>query len=222
MTATFPRLLSLAVAMVFGSTSEAYLHTFELIPVDNSAVPPGADTLVPNFNDGSYFTYDLMITTHGTTWFASASIEAALTGPTEFFLHPAGDRLTPSPDLIVQYPALEYDTFFEGGPGALCAFAPGELTTEPQYLDVGWFVWDNDYHASNHHRIARISIHFLEPGASTFTLEGDSWDPTTSSILYPIGPFTIPIEYAPEPGTLALLACGALFGARRRGIPRMY
>lgn len=208
--------MSVAVAMALGATLEASLHTFELIPVDNSAVLPGADALVPDFNDGSYFTFDLMITTHGTTWFASASIEAALTGPAEFFLHPAGDRLTPSPDLIAQYPALEYDTFFEGGQGALCSFAPGELTTEPQYLDVGWYVWDNDYHASNHHRVARISIHFLEPGVSTFTLEGDSWDPTTSSILYPIGPFTIPLEYIPEPATLALLAGAGLLVALRR------
>lgn len=212
----YPKLLPVGVILLSLANLEASWQTFELIPVDNSAVLPGADTLVPDFNDGSYFTFDLMITNHGVTRFDTALVEAALTGPSEFFIHPAGDRLSPAPSLIAQYPALEYDTFFEGGPGAQCYFAPGELNIAPQYLLAGWYVW-RDYYYGAYHRIARFSIHFLEPGTSTFTLEGVSWDPMTSGILDPIGPFTIPIEFAPEPTTLALLACGVLFSALRRG-----
>ena len=189
-------------------------QTFELVPVNNSAVLPGADPLVPDFNDGSYFTFDLMILNHN-TYFSTAVIGAALTGPSEFFLHPDGDLRTPAPELVAQYPALEYDTFFEGGPGAQIDFL--FPTIESQYMDVTWYAWDDHYYSDDPYRIARFSFQLLEHGTATFTLEGWSHDPQTSGIYEPIGPFEITVEYLPEPGMCALLAGGGLFLARRRG-----
>lgn len=214
MSSCFVRFISVAVTVFFLADLQAAWQTFELIPVNNSAVLPGADTLVPDFNDGSYFTFDLMVTHHGQTYFDSALVEATLTGPAEFFLHPAGDQLFPSTDLIAQHPALEYDTYFEGGPGAKCRLVFPIL--EPQYLNVGWFVWDDYCYSTNYHRIARVSVHFLEAGAAQFDLAGVSVDPTAPGLLEQIGPFSIPIEYAPEPGMFTLLAVGGLLAARRR------
>jgi hypothetical protein len=52
----------LIVVSVFGPVATAYCDAIhDLVPVDNSAVVPGNDSEVPDFNDGSYFTFDLVI-----------------------------------------------------------------------------------------------------------------------------------------------------------------
>jgi len=187
-------------------------QTFELVAVDNSAVLPGSDSLVPAFNDGSYFTFDLMITTVDAD-FDVADAEASLTGPSVFFEHPAGGFVPPTEDLVAQYPAVEFDTFFDGGPGSVVDGA--FFVHEPQLIHAGW--WDSEAYLPNDtYRIARFSFQFLEPGTATLTVEGSSHLPPGHATLTPIGPLTVSVDYVPEPSMLALLALGGPLSLRRR------
>lgn len=188
--------------------------TIDLVEVDNSAVLPGDDSLVPDFNDSLYFTFDLMITTTGPRYFYAAAADASLTGPAEFFQHPAGDRVPPESATIAQYPAVEFDTYFDGG-GRTAGVAWESYVEEPQFIHADWG-GTGDYPPAGTYRIARYTVHFLEPGSTTLTVEGVTVAPLSPGILIPFGPFTVPIEYIPEPGALALLALGGFAALRRR------
>ncbi len=189
------------------------LQTFELVAVDSSAVLPGEDTLVPDFNDGSYFTFDLMVTTVNAD-FHLAGVDATLTGPAEFFQHPAGGLVPPAPNLVEQYPAVEFDVFFDAGPGSDPWVLLDDLVQEAQFIHATWFDTEVDL-PNDTYRIARFSFHFLDVGSATLSVEGRSHDPAGSGgAWFPIGPLEVSVYY-PEPSSLALLALAGLLGQRR-------
>ena len=189
------------------------LHTFELAAIDNSAVLPGEDALVLDFNDGSYFTFDLIVTTVDADFYA-AELDATLMGPAEFFQHPAGGLVPPDPNLVEQYPAVEFDTFFDAGPGSDPWVLLDDLVEEPQFIHATWFDTEVDL-PNDTYRIARFSFHFLDIGTATLTVEGDSVNPNGSPYFFHIGPLEVSMYY-PEPSSLALLTLGGLLSLRRR------
>jgi hypothetical protein len=208
------RCLATAVAVLATLSVDAladYSQSFELVPVQNDTVLPGDDPLVPDFNDGSYFTFDLMITTVDCD-FEGASVEATLTGPTAFFQHPAGGHVPPDPNLVAQYPAVEFDIFFDGGPGSMVGV---DLFERPQFIQAIWLDLGADL-PNDTYRIARFSFQFDQPGTATLTLEGYSLDPHSYSLLIPFGPLVVSVDYVPEPATLAPLTLGGLLTLRRR------
>jgi hypothetical protein len=189
-----------------------YSQSFELVPVQNDTVLPGDDPLVPDFNNGSYFTFDLMITTVDCD-FQAAGVDATLTGPTVFFQHSAGGDVPPDPNLVAQYPAVEFDIFFDGGPGSLVGVW---LVEGPQFIRADWCDLGADL-PNNTYRIARFSFQFDQAGTATLTVAGHSLDPHSGGgVLMPFGPLVVSVDYVPEPGTLALLALGAFLTLRRR------
>jgi len=190
-----------------------HLQTFDLLGVDNSALLPGEDTLVPDFNDGSYFTFDLMVTTVNAD-FHLAGVDATLTGPAEFFQHPAGGLVPPDPNVVEQYPAVEFDVFFDAGPGSDPWVLLDDLVEEAQFIHATWFDTEVDL-PNDTYRIARFSFHFLDIGTATLTVEGDSVNPLGGPYYFHIGPLEVCMYY-PEPSSLALLTLAGLLALRRR------
>jgi hypothetical protein len=188
-------------------------QTFDLVSVDNSAVLPGEDTLVPDFNDGSYFTFDVMITTQQ-SYFLAAEMQATLEGPAEFFQHPIGGEVPPDPNLLADYPAVEFDTFLDAGGRDDPVYVVPPYVEEPQFIHAYWWSAGGPNPPEGTYRIARLSFRFTEPATATLHVSGESWD-SPGYHMCPIGPFTIPVEYVPEPSMLALLSLAGLLRLRR-------
>ena len=208
-------MLSLIAALVLlpARLVADYSQTFDLVPVDSSAVVPGDDSLVPDFNDGSYFTFDLMITTQQ-SYFLAAEMQATLDGPAEFFQHPIGGEVPPDPNLLADYPAVEFDTFLDAGGRDDPVYVEPPYVEEPQFIHAYWWSAGGANPPDGTYRIARLSFRFSEPGTATLHVSGESWD-SPGYHMCPIGPFTIPVEYVPEPSMLALLTLAGLLGPRR-------
>lgn len=217
MKTTLEQIRTVAVIVAFANVGGVATaeHIFELVPVDSGAVLPGDDSFVPDFNDGSYFTFDLMITTTPGTHFDVAEADAMLTGSAQFFQHAAGGPVPPDDSVIAQYPAVEFDSYFDGG-GRPVAIVDGSLVEEPQFIHAAWY-GGASYPPAGTYRVARFSFRFLEAGAATLAVEGRSHDPLGSGgAWWPIGPLDVTVEYAPEPGALALLTLGGIAALRRR------
>ncbi|HUU95532.1 MAG TPA: dockerin type I domain-containing protein [Phycisphaerae bacterium] len=100
-------------------------------------VTPGSDPLVPDFNDGSYWTVDVLATVYGDDDWAATSGSASLEDAF-FFEHPLGGDTPPDPDLFDEYPALEWDSHYRSTEeGHDPWFA--ELTNEPTSRYAVWF-----------------------------------------------------------------------------------
>ena len=210
-----PVMVILALAVLPAGALGVSSMTFHLAPADSSSVLPGDDPLVLSFNDGSYFTFDLMITTVD-TYFIGAAIDATLTGPSEFFQHPEGGLVPPDPNLVQQYPAVEFDSFFDGGPANRIFVAWESLVQEAQFIHADWGVDGGWYTGDGTYRIARFSFHFLAPGTAALAVEGVTVNPFSPGPLIPIGPLVVSVDYVPEPSMPALLTLGGLLGLRRR------
>jgi hypothetical protein len=178
------------------------------MPVDNSAVLPGDDSQVPDFNNGSYFTFDLVITLIGIDDWRVTSMEATISGPAVFFQHPSGGDVPPDQDLIAQCPAVEFDSYFSGAPDLPFYFAFGPVN-EPTYVSADWY--DTSWSALDEFAIARLTVHWLGGEPATLSVNGVTG--VSSSEMPWSFDFTVPI---PEPGALSLLALGALASLRRR------
>jgi hypothetical protein len=182
--------------------------TFDLVAVDNTSVAPGDDTLVTDFNDGSYFTFDLLVVNLYDDDWLGGTVYATLSGPATFFQHPEGTNTPPDQSLIDAYPAVEFDSYFSGAPGEEPGFAEGPFN-EPMSIWAGWY--GVEFAHLDSYPIARYTVQWTGDAPATLTVDGTSASHKCER-AFPVGPFTVTI---PEPDTLALLALGA-FGALRR------
>jgi hypothetical protein len=204
--------LSVALAVLAAEAAVARGQIwFDFVPVDSSGVSPGDDTLVPDFNDGSYFTFDLRVT-HGATdalWAAQAT--ATLDGPAVFFQHPRGGDLPADPGQIELYPALEFDSFFDVPSGDL-VFDFDFPVNEPQRIEAIWYDIGNRVPGGGPYVIARYTAHWQGGPPTLLTVEGVAGSIMSGDLWY-IGPFVVTI---PEPSAFMLLAFGAATIFRRR------
>jgi hypothetical protein len=185
----------------------------DFIPIDNAMVLPGDDPLVPDFNDGSYFTFDLVVTVENFSgrpddWFA-AVVDATIAGPGEFFQHPLWIDIPPPPGLFEDYPAVEFDSYFAGAPGASIVIHTVDFVSEPTYIHAYW--WDMAWPEEDVYPIARFTVHWLGDEPATLTLNDASFNWHTQSPWQ--FDFTVTI---PEPSAAALLAFGGLVLIRSR------
>ena len=92
-------MLTAAVLLTTTAVGWADCFLYTDVVMYQPEVPPGSDPLVPDFNDGSYWTVDVIVTVYGdddwTATSASASLEDAF-----FFEHPLGGDTQPDPDLF--------------------------------------------------------------------------------------------------------------------------
>jgi hypothetical protein len=182
--------------------------THDLVPVANNLVP-GSDPTHPDFNDGTYYTYDLVVTITGThagdPWAGTWGM--AETDGT-FFEHGEGGDGAPEPALFVVYPALAYDSFWTTPvlyPNTDVAGSPQFIYApikEAQYREANWY--DMLEHEGGTYTIARYTVKdspFLHVYGSTVLRYHN-----------PLWFFDLTI---PEPGTLALLGLGLALMRRR-------
>jgi hypothetical protein len=198
-------LIFVVVCAAAGKVYGEIVHDF--VAVDNSAVLPGDDSQVPDFNDGSYFTFGLVVTLIGDDDWTATGVEATITGPATFFQHPSGGDGPPDAGLIAQYPAVEFDSYFSGAPD-LPFFHAVDPINDPTFISATWY--DMAWSAFDQYAIARFTVHWLGGQAATIAVDGSSSIASTSGFR----PFNFVVTI-PEPGTLTLLALGALAFFRR-------
>jgi hypothetical protein len=183
-----------------------------LLPEDNSAVLPSDDPAVPDFNDGSYFTFDLHVQPFQQDTWLAAYLSATIDGPAVFFQHPLGGDGPPDPGLVSQYPALEFDSYFTTPVGGQPLFPPGEPPENQASAITAHWAWDGPTVDGSSGPFARVTARWLGGAPATLTFEGECWAAS-------MGGFGIPFSFTatiPEPGSLLLLAVGALLVARCR------
>jgi len=207
------RFVMLVALVALAATAHGAL-THDFVLVDNSAVLPGDDPLVSDFNDGSYYSFDVLLTVSpwpGGYWddWTESYLEAAISGPAVFFQHPAGSDVPPDPNTISQYPAVEFDSYF--GPSQEIFFATPYPVNEPTFISACWF--DTINMGVGTYPLVRLTVRWVGGEAAALTVRGNSVAAITQGMLFPIGPYTVTI---PEPSALALLSLGAVLTLKRR------
>ncbi len=96
------KLLAVAATLALGTGAYADISTFYTL-----YQPPDVDDpLVPDFNDGGYWTVDLMVHVYNdddwTRTYGQATLDKGV-----FFEHPLGDDTPPLAASVNLYPALE-------------------------------------------------------------------------------------------------------------------
>jgi MYXO-CTERM domain-containing protein len=210
---------------------------FDVVPVDLT-VPLGTDPAVPDFSNAKYSTFDLIATPDQGDGWVSAYVEATLSGPVEFFQHPQGGNFPADPNLVAQYPALEFDCFFDapsGHPLFAPAPPPGWPRNDPQLIEAEWYEAGDQVLDGATHTIARFTVRRSSGAYASLSVHGRASILSMGGV-YPFGTFerVIPLGRVdegalestwcttpmatptPEPTGLALLGLGALVLARRR------
>jgi len=205
--------LGAALALCAGAYAdiETYLDCFY-----QPEVTPGDDNIVPDFNDGTYYTIDLRVIVCNDDDWTSAEATARIDGA-KFFDHPLNDETPPWIMGQRLYPALEFDSFYCSTEADLYNNPPytdprfAEEHHEAQYRHAVWFdVPPNGGEGA--FLIARYTIKALpEDLPVTFHVQGRNTTFDGGGTPYPFQ-FTCVI---PEPGSLALLGLGLTVIRRR-------
>ncbi len=124
--------------IVVAATAVAQADIESHLDIYQPAVVPGSDPLVPDFNDGSYYTVDLIVSVYGDDDWTSTSATAELRGGF-FFEHPLGSDTPPDPDLFDEYPALEWASYYASTQDGEDPFFAGPVTSERLYREASWF-----------------------------------------------------------------------------------
>jgi len=201
------KLLAVAAALALGAGTCAHdLDTFYTL-----CQPPDVDDpLVPDFNDGSYWTVDLMVHVYNdndwTSTYGKATLDKGV-----FFEHPLGDDTPPLAAWVNLNPALEYDSFYASTEADLGNQPPYKdphfvdpVINKPQYREALWFDTPPNGGLGDS-LVARYSVKIAaDQLPATLHLEGRHLHPYE---------FTIVI---PEPDALALLGLGLGLALIRR------
>jgi hypothetical protein len=219
----FKKFLAAASVMSLVAVASAGTITVDLVPV--TIVQPAMDLAVdiPTWMAAGYKVYDLQVTVDNAggpadEWTAASGYAHLTNGA--FWEHPVGTDLPPSPALFAAYGLLAYDSFWtspEDWPnpdtgGMDMSFAPGSpIQKTATDRDAEWYVNPEDPSAgAGTWTIARYC--FLPSGAWELCVSGNTYLALTGGDPYP---YSVCVEI-PEPGSLGLLALGALGLIRRR------
>ena len=179
-------------------------------------VTPGADSHVPDFNDGTYYTIDLRVIVWDDDDWTSTSAWATIDSG-EFFYHPVGSDTPPLAAFVELYPALEFDCFYcstEADPDNQPPYgnpALGEGENEAQMRWGSWFDvppsgGDGDF------LLARYTVKALDEELPvTFHVWGSNTTYNGGGHLYPFELTCV----IPEPASPALLGLGLVLVRRR-------
>jgi len=155
--------------VVVAATAVAQADILTYLEAHQPLVVPGSDPLVPDFNDGSYWTFDLMVRVYGDDDWTSTLATAELRGGF-FFEHPLGGDTPPDPELFDEYPALEWDSYYATTSGATPRFVDAETVNERMYKRALWF--DGEDGGDGVFMIARYTVRETCPDAFGMWVRG--------------------------------------------------
>ncbi len=176
----------------------------EIVEVDNSG---GGSEL-----DG-YRTFDLIMTTD-VDWL-STLVQVTPDLPGSIYQHAMGDDITPGANDVASYPALEFDTYFmhdQWTTGIVGMIPPG---SDPGIFDanaIELIAYNTDHDDVGTFPLIRISIAANATG--WWHLEAYNETDAAAKVIFDGALYAV--NQLPEPGTLSLLAIGAIGLLKRR------